>query len=280
MWHSSPPLPSPKYVDDVLRPLVRLGEEHAVRVARVHLGACALQVLVRAREVLAVRPLLLVQIRHRVEAEAVDAEVEPEAEDVEHRLLHLRVLVVEIRLVVEEAVPVVLTAHRVERPVRRLAVDEDDPHVGISLVRVGPDVPVALRPGRVGARLLEPRMVGRRVVHDQVGDHADAALVRLLDELAEVVDRPVVGMDREEVGDVVAAVAQRRVVHRQQPDAVDADPLEIVELVDQPAEVAGAVVVAVEEAADVDLVEDGRLEPERRALEPLLLAHAHVTHRL
>ena len=140
----------------------------------------------------------------------------------------------------------------------------------VAVVGVRPDVPVALRARRVGARLLEPRVVGRRVVHDEVGDHAHAALVRLLDELAEVVDRPVVGMDREEVGDVVAAVAQRRLVHRQQPDAVDAEPLQVVELVDQPAEVAGAVVVAVEEAADVDLVEDRALEPERVALEPLL----------
>ncbi len=113
-------------------------------------------------------------------------------------------------------------------------------------------------------------MVGRRVVHDEVGDHAHPALVRLLDELAEVVDRPVVGMDREEVRDVVAAVAERRLVHRQQPEAVDAEPLEVVELVDQAAEVARAVVVPVEEAADVDLVEDGALEPERIALEPLL----------
>ena len=37
----------PKYCDDVLRPLVRLGEQHAVGVARVDLGADALQVLVR-----------------------------------------------------------------------------------------------------------------------------------------------------------------------------------------------------------------------------------------
>ena len=43
-------------------------------------------------------------------------------------------------------------------------------------------------------------MLGRRVVHDEVGDHADAALVRLFDELGEVVDRSVVGMDGEEVG--------------------------------------------------------------------------------
>ena len=46
---------------------------------------------------------------------------------------------------------------------------------------------------------------------------------------------------------------------------------EVVELLGQPAEVAAAVVVAVGEAADVDLVEDGPLEPERVGLEPLRL---------
>ena len=44
---------------------------------------------------------------------------------------------------------------------------------------------------------------------------------------------------------------------------VDAQPLQVVELLGQPAEVAGAVGVAVEEAAQVDLVEDGLLEPQR-----------------
>ena len=140
---------------------------------------------------------------------------------------------------------------------------------GQRVVGVRPDVPVGARVVLARARLLEPRVVGRRVVHDEVGDDAHAALVRLLDERLEVVDVPVVGVDAEEVGDVVAAVAERRLVHRQEPDAVDAEPLQVVELLDQPAEVAGAVVVAVVEAADVDLVEHRRLEPERVALEPV-----------
>jgi hypothetical protein len=38
---------------------------------------------------------------------------------------------------------------------------------------------------------------------DQVGDDAHPALVRGLDERAEVLHRAVVGMDLEEVGDVV-----------------------------------------------------------------------------
>ena len=265
-------------LDHVLRPLVGLGQQHAVGVARVDLRADAPQVLVRLREVLAARALALEQVRDGVEPEAVDPEVEPEAEHVQHRLLHLGVVVVQVRLVREEAVPVVLPGHRVPRPVRRLGVDEDDPRVEVALVGVRPDVPVALRRVRARARLLEPRVLVRGVVHDQVRDHAHPALVGRLDERPEVVHRPVVLVDHEEVGDVVAAVPQRRDVHRQQPDAVDPEPLEVVELLDQPPEVARAVVVAVEEAADVDLVEDRALEPQRVRLEPVAgLAHVSAS---
>jgi hypothetical protein len=118
------------------------------------------------------------------------------------------------------------------------------------------------------------------VVHDEVGDHADAALMGGLHEVADVVDGPVVGLDREEIRDVVAAVTQRRLVERQQPDAVDAQPLQVVQLLDQPAEVTGAVAVGVEERPRVDLVEDSRLEPERLGLEPVAgVVAAHVTTR-
>ena len=123
--------------------------------------------------------------------------------------------------------------------------------------------------GAALARLLEPGVIAGGVVHHQVGDHADAALVGGLDEAADVLDRAVVGLDREEVGDVVAAVAQRRLEERQQPDAVHAQPLQVVELLGQAAEVAGTVAVGVEEGACVDLVEDGRLEPQRLSFEPL-----------
>ena len=111
------------------------------------------------------------------------------------------------------------------------------------------------------------------VVHDQVGDDPDAALVRLLDELDEVADGAELRQDRGEVGDVVAAVLQRRRVDRQQPDAVDAEPLQVVEPLDEAADVAGAVVVGVAEAADEDLVED-------RALVPLRIARRLEGERL
>ena len=79
--------------------------------------------------------LTLEQVRHRVEPQAVEPEVEPVAHDVEHRVPHLGVVVVEVGLVREEAVPVVLAGHRIPRPVRRLRVDEDDPGILVAVRR-------------------------------------------------------------------------------------------------------------------------------------------------
>ncbi len=125
-------------VDDVLRPLVGLGQQHGVRVMRVDLRADPLEEGVRGGQVLAVGALLGVEVRHRVQPEAVDAQVEPEAQGGDHLLLDRRVLVVEIRLVGEEAVPVVLLADRVEGPVGGLGVDEDDAGVARTACRRRP----------------------------------------------------------------------------------------------------------------------------------------------
>ena len=73
----------------------------------------------------------------------------------------------------------------------------------------------------------------------------------------------VLGKDGEEVADVVAAVAQRRLVERQQPQAVDPEPLQVVELGDNARQVAGAVVVGVVETPHQDLVEGGGAVPLR-----------------
>ena len=82
-------------------------------------------------------------------------------------------------------------------------------------------------------------------------------------KLAEVLERAVVGMHVGVVGDVVAVVAQRRRIERQQPDRVDAELLDVVEPLGQPGEVADAVAVGVVERLDVHLIDDGVLVPER-----------------
>ena len=130
---------------------------------------------------------------------------------------------------------------------------------------VAPHVVVALaRARRRAARRLEPRVLVGGVVDDQLGDHAQAAPVRLAHERA--------GSPRacRSAGGRCGSRRcrsrrrlQRRRIERQQPDRVDAEVLDVVELLRQAAEVADAVVVAVEERLDVQLVDDRVLVPER-----------------
>ena len=74
--------------------------------------------------------------------------------------------------------------------------------------------------------------------------------------------RAEVGIDAPIVGDVVAVVLAGTRIERQQPQRVDAEVLEIIELLGQAGEIADAVAVAVGERLDVKLVDDGVLVPQ------------------
>ena len=88
MWHSGRSAES-EVVDDVLGPLVRLGEEHFARVLGVDRSAQVGEKAMRLRQVLAVGALALVEVWHGVEPEAVHAQVEPEPAHVDDLGAHL-----------------------------------------------------------------------------------------------------------------------------------------------------------------------------------------------
>ena len=99
------------------------------------------------------------------------------------------------------------------------------------------------------------------MVHHEVGDHADAAAVRRVEQRHEIVDGAELRQHLVEVADVVATVTQRRVIERRQPEAVDAKPFQIVELLDQTAQIARTVGAGVVERPHQHLVEHRPLEP-------------------
>ena len=195
---------------DVGRPLVGFGQEHAPAVAGVELPPDPFQNRVRLRQVLVDGAFALDQIWDGVEPQGIHSQVEPEAHDSEDLGDHLGIVEIQVWLVREEAVPVVLAGDWVERPVRLLRVGEDDPRACVLRVRVAPHVVVALgRVFRRPARPLKPRMRVRRVIDDELGEHPDVQRVRGLDELSEVVQRPVDRIDRRVIRDVVPVVAER-----------------------------------------------------------------------
>ncbi len=191
------------------RPLIGLRQNHASGVAFVHLLADAADDGVCFRQVLAVGAVAFDEVRNRVEPQAVDAHVEPVAHRLQHFVDDGRIVVVEVGLVREEAMPEVGFGDRIPRPVRVFGVGEDDARVRVALVRVAPDVEVTVRgTGGCLARALEPGMLVGRVVDDQLDHHLQAAIVRRGEERLEVLHGPVVGMDAQVVGNVVPVVAQ------------------------------------------------------------------------
>ena len=245
------------------RPLVCLREEQPILVPRVHRGANALEDVVRLVEVGARRPLALDKVGNGIEAHAVDAAIEPEVHDSHDGVEHRRVVEVQIRLVMKEAVPVVGACRFVPCPVRLLGVREDDRYALILLVGVAPDVELARRRSRGRLpRRLEPWMLVGRVIDDELGDDPDLAPLRFLDEAVEVLQRSVGGVNVLVVGDVVAVVLERRRIEGQQPERIDAEPLEIRELAGQARKIADTVGRTVDKGPHMRLVDDRVLVPQ------------------
>ncbi len=257
-------VPVAEVVHRVLRPLVGLGQEHAAFIVGVHVAAQLLEKVVGLGEVLAVGALPLEEVGHGVQAHSVHAQVHPEIDDLEHAPAHFRVVEVEIRLVRVEAVPEVGPGHGIPGPVGGLEVLEDDPGLLEFLRRVAPDVEVPERGfGVRAAGQLEPAVLVRGVVEHQLGDHPEAAIVGGFHEFPEVLQGPVVGVDVEVVRDVVPVVLLGRGVEGQQPDRGDTQVLEVVQLLEQPLEIADAVSVGVHEGLHVELVDNRVLVPLR-----------------
>ncbi len=83
----------------------------------------------------------------------------------------------------------------------------------------------------------------------------------VVDELDEILHRAELRQDLAEIADVIPAVLERRIVERRQPDAVDPQPLQVIQLLGHALERAGAVAVRVVEGTDQHLVEHRVLVP-------------------
>src|SRR5205823_7608423 len=140
--------------------LVRFREKDSLLELPVGVAAQLLQKLMRLAQIFAVCPFPLEEIGHRIEPQSVHTHAEPEIDHTEHRAPNRGRVVVEIRLVGVEAMPVIGLGERVPGPVGWLEVLEDNPRAAISLRRVAPDIEVAPLASRLcSPRALEPRML-------------------------------------------------------------------------------------------------------------------------
>ena len=203
-----------------------------------------------------------------VDAEAVDAAVEPEAQDAAELLLDPLVGPVEVglRCVEEVQVPGAGGSVGLHDAGPGGAAEDGVPVVrrqlAVLAAALAEHVARALGRARAGGeRLLEPAVLARAVVRHQVDDDAQAEAVGGIPHLVEVGERAEERVDVAVVGDVVSGVVLRRGHERREPDRVDPELLERTQSARDAGQIADAVAVGVRERTRVDLVDDRGAPP-------------------
>jgi len=104
-------------------------------------------------------------------------------------------------------------------------------------------------------------MLDRGVAEHLVDHHLQAQRMRLGQQAVEVGQGAEQRVHIAVIGDVVAEVGHRRGEERGDPDRVHAQRGHVVQPVDDAGQVAHPVAVGIEEAARVDLIDDGAAPP-------------------
>ena len=171
------------------------------------------------------------------------------------------VMGVEIGLELVEAVEVVFARFAVPCPGGLLHRREHRAGSVTARSLVAPDIPIPERRLGIGARRLEPGVLVGRVVGDKVDDDAHAERLGVVHQLDKVSGGAEARAHAVEVADIVAVVAVGRAVEWLQPDAGDAETVQVIEPPAQSLEVSDAVAVEVHVGGDVQAVDNGVLEP-------------------
>src|SRR4029077_162998 len=129
------------------------------------------------RQVLAGRSLALNQVWDGVQPETIDSEFEPELHDIPHLLAHRGVVVIQVRLMAEEAMPIVGLGNWIPGPIRHLGVEEDDSGSAIPGIGITPHIPVTFWIVLRTSRCKEPGVLIGSVIGYHLDDHSDAPVM-------------------------------------------------------------------------------------------------------
>ena len=267
----------PRLADQHARRIVGVGNgapppQHVVHLGPVHAEG-DLRLTFDRRRIVAKLIVLDDGVRH-VDPEPGHASIEPTPQDLVERPAHVLVPPVEVGLPRQEVVQVVLARRLVQRPCRS-AAERALPVVRRPSVgrRIRPHVPVPMLGVPAPARIHEPRMAIARVVRHQVEQHPDLAGRSRIDQSLQGTHTAELGRHVVVVRHVVPPVAIGAGMDRIEPDAVDAEPREMIEPADHTIEIADPVTIGILERARIRLVQHTVLPPDPS------VAHAHGPSR-
>ena len=173
---------------------------------------------------------IFVQSIDGVEAESGDAALVPETCHVEHGFFHGGIAPIQIGLLRIKVVVVILICFCIEGPSRSSECGQPIIWRPMGALAIAPDVPVAMLGGFCGFGVEKPFVLVGRVIDDEVENDFDVVFFSVSDEFVEIGKRTVHGIDGVVVGNVVAEINLRRREARGNPNGVDAELFQVIEV--------------------------------------------------
>ena len=213
--------------------------------------------------IVAQQGVMEIEVDH-VQPKAVDPHIQPETRRIEHGVLDLWIMEIEIRLGFQEVVQIVLSAARLPFP--GAAAEQRQPVIGRIAGRrgVGPDIPVGLGVGSVFSAFFKPGVARARMADHQINQNFESQSVSFGQEGAKIVKSSEQGIDVAIVRNVIAKILHRRFEERRNPQGVHAERGYGAEFGANAGKIADPVAVGVKEGAGIDLI-DHRAAPPIRA---------------
>src|SRR2546429_7665582 len=95
-------------------------------------------------------------------------------------------------------------------------------------------------------------LIGGMIWH-KVQDEFEVALVGLVQQAIQVLQGPEERMNSRVITNIIAKIGHRRRIDGREPDRVNAEPAKVIQLADDPREIAYSISIAVEKTAGVEL---------------------------
>lgn len=111
------------------------------------------------------------------------------------------------------------------------------------------------------ARLLKPAVLVGSMVQNQVEDDMDAAFVGFSEQAVKILQVPEFGIDGVVIRNIIAEVDIRRRINGGEPNAVDAELPQVVEVLDDACQITDTVRITVLKGTRVNLVDNAIFPP-------------------
>src|SRR5688572_4406589 len=130
-------------------------------------------------QIFSIGSLPLKKVRHSVKPEPVNAHAAPIVQNLENLFLNYWIVIVEVRLMVKEPMPIILLRNGIPHPVGGFKILKDNPDVFVLIRIICPYIKVTMWRTLWGlSGSLKPRMLVRSVVDDQLCYYFQIALMR------------------------------------------------------------------------------------------------------